>query len=264
MNALKNDKTKKRVKSILFTLFAVLFWVGVWWIAALIVGKEWILPTPLAVCRAFFAAFEGFELIKYAALSARGILAGYAAGVLVGFLLAALTARVQLLHRLFSPLLTVVRATPVASFILILWIFLVRSTVPAFSVALIVTPIIWGNCETGFLSRDKKLLEVARVYRFSFFKRLRFLYLPAVKPYFKTAALTALGMGWKAGVAAEVLCTPEGTIGYMIWTSKRDIQTAELFAWTLGVILVCFISELLLKGIFRLFEKRAGKKEAAV
>ena len=244
----KNENTRAQtVKKILFTVLAAAFWIGVWYIAAAIVGKSWVLPAPHDVLRAFFASFEGGRLPLYLLRTTLGVGAGYLAGVCLGFLLAALTARVKLLHLLFSPLLTVVRATPVASFILLLWVFLARESVPAVSVALIVTPIIWGNCETGFLSTDRHLVEVAQVYGFSFFKKARYLYLPAAAPYFKTAALTCLGMAWKAGVAAEVLCTPEGTVGRMIWLSKRDIETAEVLSWTLAVILACFILEKLLK-----------------
>ncbi|MBQ9467941.1 MAG: ABC transporter permease subunit [Clostridia bacterium] len=262
MNAVKEKKERKNeaAKRILFTALSACFWIGVWWLLALVVGEEWILPAPPAVVKAFFAAFEGGALPLYLLRSCAGIMAGYFAGVTVGFLLAALTARFRALHLLFSPLLTVVRATPVASFILILWIFFARSAVPAASVMLIVTPIVWANCETGFLSYDRKLFEAAKAYGLSAKKKVRYLFLPAVSPYFGTAALTALGMAWKAGVAAEVLCTPEGTIGRMIWISKRDIITAELFAYTAAVILVCFLFEKLFKLLFKRFGVRKRRR----
>ena len=250
------------MKSALFTFLSIAFWIGVWAVAAEIVGKEWILPAPYRVLQAFFASFEGGKLPLFLLRTTAGISAGYLAGVGIGFLLSALTARVKALHILFSPLLTVVRATPVASFILLLWIFLARESVPAVSVCLIVTPIVWANCETGFLSGDKQLSEVARVYGFSFFKKAKYLYLPAVFPYFRTAAMTCLGMAWKAGVAAEVLCTPEGTVGRMIWISKRDIETAEVLSWTLAVIIACFALEKLLKILFsHVLRSAAGKND---
>ena len=250
---------KKILRPLLF-LASALFWIGVWYIAAAIVGKAWVLPMPHAVLRAFFDSFAGGALPRYLLRTTLGIGAGYLAGVVIGFFLAAATARVKPLHILFSPLLTVVRATPVASFILLLWVVLARESVPAVSVALIVTPIVWGNCETGLLSASKQLSELCAVYDLGFFRRARFLLLPAVAPHFRSAAMTALGMAWKAGVAAEVLCTPDGTIGRMIWASKRDIETAELFAWTLSVILVCFLLEKLLKLLFSLPEMKRKQK----
>ena len=255
------NKNTKRLKRLLFGLLAVAFWIGVWWLISLWVSEDWILPSPYRVAVALFESLREGTLFLRAGRSLLGILEGYLAGMILGVVLAALTAKIHFFHILFSPLLTVVRATPVASFILILWVFCARGTVPAVSVMLIVLPIVWANFETGILSVDQKLFEVAKVYRFSAFKKMRFLYAPAVYPYFRTAALTAVGMAWKAGVAAEVLCTPGGTIGQMIWYAKRDIQTADLFAWTAVVIFVSFLLEKLLYLLLNLPAKRRDVKK---
>ena len=138
-----------------------------------------------------------------------------------------------------------------------------RSTVPSVCVLLIVTPILWANCEEGILQVNKKLYEMSTVYSFSVGRKLRYLYIPSVFPYFKTAALTALGMAWKAGVAAEVLCTPDGTLGQMIWYSKRDIETGDLFAYTLVIVLVCFLLEKLLVVLLDILQKRRKRHECS-
>ncbi len=246
----------------LLTLLAVTFWIGIWWVAALKIGKEWILPTPLSVFESLCIAAREGTLFLRAGKSLVGIAAGYIFGTATGVVLAVLTAKSRILHVLFSPLLTVVRATPVASFILILWVFFARSSVPAISVWLIVLPIVWANCETGILGIDRRLNEMTRVYCFSPVKKLFYLYAPSVFPYFKTAALTAMGMAWKAGVAAEVLCTPDGTVGQMIWYAKRDIQTADLFAWTALVVVVCFLLEKFLSFLLSLPLRKHSKRKS--
>ena len=258
----KENTGAKRVKNLLFTLLALAFWVGVWQLISMKVAAEWILPSPGRVMEALLTEIGENRLPARVGRSLLGILEGYAAGVGAGVLLSVLTARVKALHVLFSPLLTIVRATPVASFILILWVFVARGSVPAISVFLIVTPIIWANCETGFLSFDKKLFEVGRVYGFSPLAMARYIYIPAAYPYFRTAALTALGMGWKAGIAAEVLCSPDGTVGQMILRSKNDIQTADLFAYTLAAVAVCYALEKLLSALFSIAEKRKKSKKS--
>ena len=259
----KSSVEKKRVKSLLFTLLALLFWVGVWWIAALKVGKAWLLPTPPLVLKSLVEAVKSGNLFGKVLKSLGEIALGYFAGMAFGVVLASLTAKLSFFRYLFSPLLTVIKATPVASFILILWVFLDRSTVPSVCVLLIVTPILWANCEEGILQVDKKLYEMATVYSFSVGRKLRYLYIPSVFPYFKTAALTALGMAWKAGVAAEVLCTPDGTLGQMIWYSKRDIETGDLFAYTLVIVLVCFLLEKLLVVLLDILQKRRKRHECS-
>ena len=55
----------------------------------------------------------------------------------------------------------------------------------------------------------------------------------------RAAALSlGIGFGWKSAIAAEVLTVPRSAIGRMIYESKLYLQTTDLFAWTLAVILL--------------------------
>jgi NitT/TauT family transport system permease protein len=104
-------------------------------------------------------------------------------------------------------------------------------------------PIIWTNISSGIRSTSKELLEVARVYRFSPVIKITKLYIPTVLPYFLAACRSALGMAWKAGVAAEVLCTPTSAIGTELYFAKTYMDTETLFAWTLITIILSLIIE---------------------
>ncbi|MBQ8214911.1 MAG: ABC transporter permease subunit [Clostridia bacterium] len=260
LSTIRNKPKKKWIAPIL-TLGAVLFWIGIWWLAAEQIDKAWVLPTPAQVFKALFSTITVKKALPILLSSLWGIFKGYLWGGGLGLLLAALTARIYPLHLLFSPLLTVVKATPIASFILILWVFFTNSAVPAYAVMLIVLPIIWANTEAGFGNTDEKLSEMARAYDLSLIKRIWYLYIPSAYPFFKSAAVTALGMAWKAGIAAEVFCTPDGTVGKMIAHAKRDIETAELFAWTILVVAVCFLFEKLLAALLSLPERKGRVKK---
>lgn len=239
----KEKKHLSKGKKGLLTGLAVVFWIGVWWIAALYINKSWVLPTPWTAFSSLLTGIRQQFLFRAVLSSLCEVFKGYISAIVFGVLLAALTARSEIMHILFSPILTVIKATPIASFILILWVMVARNSVPAISVMLIVLPIVWANTEAGFAATDKGLSEMADCYGFSFFKKLWYIYLPSLYPYFKTAALTAMGMAWKAGIAAEVLCTPQGTVGTLIQHAKRDMQSADLFAWTFAVVAVCFAIE---------------------
>ena len=144
------------------------------------------------------------------------------------------------------------RATPVASFIMLLWVFVSKEVVPSLIVILIVLPIVYGNLCAGLESVDKKHLELAKVFDFSLMRKLKYIYMPQTVPYIRSALSTSLGLAWKAGIAAEVLCDPLNSIGHGIFSSKRDILTADLFAWTLVVVLLCFMFEFVLARIFKI------------
>lgn len=46
----------------------------------------------------------------------------------------------------------------------------------------------------------------------------------------------SLGLCWKAGIAAEVIGIPDGSIGERLYEAKVYLQTADLFAWTLVIV----------------------------
>ncbi len=159
--------------------------------------------------------------------------------------------------------MAVVKATPVASFIILMLLFLGPVKVPSLITFLIVLPIVWTNLDQSIASIDKQLTEVAKIYRFSLAKRLRVLIFPSVKPYFLSACKTAIGLAWKAGVAAEIIAMPPNTIGTMIGEAKLYIMSAEMFAWTLTVVLLSLIIEFGVSYLFAKFDGITPKKEIA-
>ena len=70
-------------------------------------------------------------------------------------------------------------------------------------------------------------------------------------PHFRSACRAALGMAWKAGIAAEIISMPRGVIGTMIGESKLYIETVDTFAWTLTVILLSLAIEALVTALLK-------------
>jgi NitT/TauT family transport system permease protein len=123
--------------------------------------------------------------------------------------------------------------------------------VPGVISARMVLPVGWGNVSKGIRETDPQLLELARAYRFGGGKTLRLIYLPCVAPYFSSGVETSLGLAWKAGVAAEVLCHPKLAVGTEIYVSRLNFETPDLFAWTLVVIALSFLVEIALVRLLR-------------
>ena len=110
-------------------------------------------------------------------------------------------------------------------------------------------PVVWGNLSRGIQETDPQLLEMAKAYRFSSFKTIRLIYIPSLHPYFLSAITTAMGLAWKSGVAAEVLCLPKQAIGTQIYNTKLYLEIPDLFAWTVVVILLSLALEKLLRVV---------------
>ena len=248
----------KQMKEILRRALIGAFWIGIWWAIALAVGLPKLLPGPGETALAFarlcgtdtFWRSVGFTLLRVAM--------GYLLAVAAGVLLAVGCHWVKGLDALLSPLRTVIRATPVSSFILLVWLWLKRAHVPVFISFLMVLPIIWTATQEALGAVDGDLKEMARMYRFSRWKKLRYLYAPSVRPAFMAACMTGLGFAWKSGIAAEVIALTPDSVGKHLSDAKNYLEYPDLFAWTVTVIVLSMALEAGLKALAR---KGRGRKQ---
>lgn len=244
-------------------LLVTAFWVGVWEILALAVGQPLLLPGPVSVLRRLGELLATEQFYRVTATSLLHILSGFLLATLGAILLAALTSRVSLARTLLHPVMAVIKATPVASFIILAILWMGSSRVPAFITALIVLPVIWTNLDIGYGTVDKGLLELTQAYHFTPWRRTRYLILPTLRPYFVSAMRTSIGLAWKAGIAAEILATPRNSIGAMIKDSKDYLETATVFAWTLTVVLLSLVIEFFVATLLKRWQDPLdGRKEA--
>ena len=228
---------KRILKRVAITVAALLFWILVWFLLAKKVGNEWILPSPVVVFSRLSALARTIDFYQVLGFSFLRVCSGFFFGMVLGFLLGSLSSYVKALHPLFSPLMAVIRATPVASFILLVLFWMTTDRVPTFISLLMVLPIVWQNTLLGYEKKDSSLDEMAKAFRISPLRTFLRIDLPQVLSYTLSAGKTALGLAWKAGVAAEVLALTKNSVGLMIYNAKLYIETVDLYAWTCAIIL---------------------------
>lgn len=227
---------------------AVLFWLLVWQLGSMAVQQEILLVSPVSACRTLLRLMGEPSFYRAVAGSFGRILLGFVLSTALALMLAVLAKGSGLVRALVSPMMTAVKATPVASFVILALLWVSSKNLSVFTSFLMVLPIIYANALKGLDAVDKKLMEMARVFRLSRSARVRAIYIPAVFPYFLTAVQVSLGMCWKAGIAAEVIAQPKHSIGSALQQAKLFFETPELFAWTLAIIL---LSVLLERGVIR-------------
>ena len=228
-----------------------LFWLCVWYIAAALIGKEIFLPFPHTVAQRFITLCQNADFWLTAAVSLWRIIRGFFYGVVFGFVTALLTHYVPLAKAIISPLLRTVRAVPVVSFILLAFLWLDNDAIPVFIALLMVMPIIWENISAGLGALDNGLTEMAKVYNIPRSKTLFKIIAPQLHPYFYSGALTSLGLAWKSGIAAEVISYPTIAIGKAMNNAKTTLDTAEVLVWTVTVVALSLVFELIIKLLFR-------------
>ena len=226
-----------------------------WQIGAMAMGNTLLLPTPVQVLRCLGKLALTASFWQLTLTSIGRVLLGVAVGIALAVLLAIFTTRWRFPDLLISPMLTAMQATPVASFAILVLIWLDRDYVPVLICVMMVLPVVHTAVSTGIRMTDPQLLEMAKIYCLPKLRILTRIYVPSVLPFFRSACVSALGLGWKAGIAAEVLTVPKASIGRMISESKLYLMTEELFAWTLTVVV---LSLLLQKIILKALAGRAG------
>ena len=243
------------MKTLLKTCGVAAFWLCVWQLLALWVGNGLLLPSPVAVVARLGQLALTASFWQITLTSIGRILLGVVSGVVLGVVLAVLTSLSPVLELLISPAMTAMQATPVASFAILVLIWVDRDFVPVLICAMMVLPVILGSVSTGIRMTDKQLLEMARVCRLPKVRILRRIYVPSVLPFFRTSSVSALSLGWKAGIAAEVLTVPKASIGRMLSEGKLYVMTEDMFAWTVTIVA---LSLLLQKFMLWLMNRRGN------
>lgn len=219
------------------------FWLLVWELVSRSIGSEILLASPAAVFAALLELVQSFDFWRTILFSSLRIIAGFSMALAAGTLLAALAYRFRFVGELVSPLMRIIKAMPVASFIILALVWIKSRNLSVLISFLMVVPMIYSGVLQGLHTADEKLLQMAQVFRLGLRRKAAAIYIPAVKPFFLTSITVGLGFCWKAGIAAEVIGIPSGSIGEKLYEAKLYLMTKELLAWTVVIILISVIFE---------------------
>ena len=139
---------KPKKKSI--RLWAVVFWLLVWQgasmaLAALYPHGALLLASPLSALARLGELAVTAAFWRTALASTVRILGGFLLACALAVVLAALAARCRRIEELLAPLVAVVKAVPVASFIILALVWLESRRLPLFIAALMAFPVVYRN-----------------------------------------------------------------------------------------------------------------------
>lgn len=224
-------------------LFAVSVWLLIWQLLSVRVNRAVFLPSPFEVWKALLRIGKTREFYVSAGNSLFHVLCGFLLAVVIGSFLAVFSYVSPMLKALIMVPVKLIQATPVASFTILALVWISSRYLSVLVSFLMVLPTITINVEQGLWETDERLLEMAKVYRMSLIRRIRYIYLSAVMPYFLSACSIGVGMSWKSGIAAEVIGISRHSIGNQLYQTKLYLMTPELFAWTFTIIIISILVE---------------------
>ncbi|WP_051931468.1 ABC transporter permease subunit [Clostridium sp. KNHs214] len=247
---------KDSIIKIIKRISILFFWLIIWELGSLFLNKEILLPGPISVFKRLSGLlFEEYfwKSIFYSLLRVFGALI---ISIIMGIIFGIMAGIFKIFEEIMEPFMAAVKSTPVMSIIILALVWLKAGNVAIFTAMLICFPIIYTNVLQGLKSVDTKIIEMARLYRVKKVYVIKYVYLPAIKSYIVSGIILCLGLAWKVVVASEILSTPKYSIGLNLLNSKTMLDTEELFAWTIVVVIL----SLILENVFRKQILKKGDK----
>ena len=232
-------------------IIIIFIWLLIWQGVSLMVHNPVLFVGPWETIKALggMVTRSGFYISLLRTLLR--LLLGILSGTALGFLLAYCAFRKKFLKDFLAPVVSLGKAVPVASFVILILIWFGNEWVAMVVVFLVTFPIAYLNLQKGLDGLDPAMTEMARVFRFTGPRRFRYVELPQLRSHIGAAITLTIGMGFKSGIAAEVIGQARHTIGNELYQSKIYLDTAELFAWTAMVILLSWSVEKLITLVLR-------------
>lgn len=225
------------------TVLVGLLLLVLWHIAAKIINAPVILPSPWETYQVLKSDFVSLVFWEHIGTTFLRSITAFFITVVLGFLLGTLAGISVFFDNFLALPLSIVKATPVVSFILLAVFWFGTFFVPVFVAVLMSLPVMISAVKTGINNTDKNLLDFCKVFGLSYWSLLQHIYIPSCVPYFFSGAVSAFGLSWKVVAAGEVLALPTRAAGTLLQTAKVHIETAQVFAVTIVLIVICFIVE---------------------
>ena len=234
--------------------------VAIWWLVSLRM-PHFILPGPPRVFAALWGLSASGDLWVNLAITLGRVSAGFIAAALIGLPLGILLGAQKRLGEFFEPIIPVMNTVSSAIWAIfaIIW-FGVSNATTVFVVFMTAMPLIITNVWQGTRAVNADFIELAHTLRMPRYKVMVKIYLPTILPYFFSGARLAFGFGWRVSLVAETLGSSSG-VGYRLRQAADLIQTDQVFAWTITLVLMMAALEM---GVLRPLENYLfrWKKEA--
>lgn len=215
-----------------------LAWIGIWQFAAVGLGHGgcfW--PRP---CR-HWGRWQHWRLPPRsgsASCSARCAYWRAFAGSTGGLLLGAAGARWHWVRVFIDPAMQLIRAMPVASFVILALLWVRSANLSVIVSFTHVLPVVYAGVLAGHRRHRHEAAGDGTGLPPAASARLRYIWLPGIFPSFCESCIAAMGMCWKSGVSAEVIGLPDHSVGDALYRAKITLSTPDVFAWTLVIVLL--------------------------
>lgn len=233
----------------------ICLWVLIWYVADQFVDSKLIMAGPKDTLISLKSIINSDEFIFIIKNSLGKIFSGLFFAVILALALSIIAYNFVFIREFLKPAILLMKSIPVASFVILALIWIGSKDLSELVVFLITFPILYTQLLNGYINTNKKNLEFSKDFRLSFLQKNIYIYLPSVFNAFVSAIELSVGMSFKAGIAAEVIGQPVNSIGEELYFAKLYFETGLLFAWTLIILVLSGVSEILIKYLLKNISK---------
>lgn len=215
---------------------------------------EIVVASPANTFKAIVRMLQTPEFYNSFLVTLGRLMTGIFIGCLFGFVLGILSGLNSIIKNLLEPAVWTLMSIPpvIVTMLAMLW-FGMGSMMVNFIASLLLSPFVYINTLKGMELVDTNIIEMARVYKYSFVMRLRYIYIPAISAPLFAGMIIVMGGGIRIVVLAELLGANDG-IGFSVGMARSSLMIDELFAW--AVVTLC-IAAALEYGVLRPVQNRA-------
>lgn len=236
-------KIMTAIKTYFVIILSIVVLFSIWELSAAKMDSEILLPNVILVLKTFGNLFKTKDFKMDLGITTYRAFKSFVIIVGSGTLLGVLGGRFKSIGLWLSPLLTVLKATPVMSVILLAFIWFKTGTVPIFSAFLMAFPIMYLQMKTGYYSLEEEMNQMCNLYGLSKKNKMLHYVIPSLTTNFIVGSKQTLSMIWKVVIAAEVLTVPQYGVGSKMQLSQMQLETGSVLAWTLVAIILSALGD---------------------
>jgi NitT/TauT family transport system permease protein len=256
----RSNSRRLRFDLLLQRVVLVTSLIGIWWLFSLSV-PHYILPGPARVWQALKLIAANGDLWSNLGITLWRVTVGFIIAALVSLPFGIFLGANKRVGEFFEPVIPVMNTVSSAIWAIfaIIW-FGISNATTIFVVFMTAMPLIITNVWQGTRTVNAEFIELAQVLRMPKWKVMTKIYLPTILPYFFSGARLAFGFGWRVSLVAETIGASSG-VGYRLRQAADLIQTDQVFAWTLTLVVMMATLEM---GLLKPLENHLfrWKKEA--
>jgi NitT/TauT family transport system permease protein len=213
------------------------------WAAAATLAARPEVPGPLDVLAFLVDEAASGELFYHLTITLARVAAAFLIAMLIGTAIGILMGQNRTLNRVLDPWIILMINIPALVVIVLCYIWIGLTEAAAITaVAINKIPNVVVTLREGARALDLKLLEMARVFRFSRGRLLRHVVLPQLFPFIAAAGRSGLALIWKIVLVVELLGRSNG-VGFQIHLYFQLFDVAAILGYALAFVCVMLFIE---------------------